>query len=95
MANPIKQSPKREIDQVKNYGFCRALLVNACYKTDEFRHPNFGGRISGELLHDSIRYTYKSSDISNVVELRVMAEECPIDVVMLLRGAVGALASSY
>ncbi|EJK52564.1 hypothetical protein THAOC_28144, partial [Thalassiosira oceanica] len=27
----------------KNYGrFCRALHVNACYKTDEFRRPNFG-----------------------------------------------------
>ena len=36
-----------------------------------------------------------SSDISNVVELPVEAEECPLDVVMLLRGAVGTLASSH
>ena len=36
-----------------------------------------------------------SADISNVVELQLAAEEWPIDVVVLLRGAVGALASSY
>ena len=36
-----------------------------------------------------------SDDISNVVELPLAAEEWPIDVVVLLRGAVGALASSY
>ena len=56
----------------------------------------FGDKILGELLHDSIRHICEmSSDVSNVVELPLAAEECPIDVVMLLRGAVGALASSY
>ena len=60
------------------------------------RPPKFGGRIFGELLHDSIQHTCEmSADISNVVELPVAAEEWPIDVVVLLRGAIGALASSY
>ena len=50
----------------------------------------------GELLYDSIRHTYEMSfDVSKLVELPLATEECPIDVVMLLRGAVGALASSY
>ncbi|EJK73791.1 hypothetical protein THAOC_04567 [Thalassiosira oceanica] len=89
MANPIKQLPERQIYEKAD--FVERLHLNACYSDQRIL-----AGILGELLHNSIRHTYEmSSDVSNMVELPVAAEECPIDVIVMLRGAVGALASSY